>query len=373
MRYPLVFTRCSLLIAAMSLILLTGCPDPPDPPDPNAPTASFTAIPSTGQAPLTVQFTDTSTAPEGYPITHWWWDLGDGTRSSDPNPSHKYTVIGSYDIKLIVTNSAGKDSHLIKGGVVVTAVPPVDPNPGTRKTFAGIEFVWVPKGSFQMGCPLTENQTAHQYGGDAEDYECEHPQHKVTFAKGFWMSRFEITQAQWLARFTSNPSYFLGNDRPVDTVSWNDCLAYLSKLNALGAGTFRLPTEAEWEYACRAGQETEFSFGDDVADFPAYGWCEDNSNVQTHNVGLKKSNAWGLYDMHGNVIEWCADCAHASYANAPANGTEWTTGCGTNSGKMARGGSYFLEARYARSAMRLYFMPKQTYADLGFRIVRNAD
>src|SRR5262249_9745907 len=142
------------------------------------------------------------------------------------------------------------------------------------------------------------------------------PQHRVTL-RAFYLGIYPVTQAQWDAVMASNPSHFKGPDRPVESVPWDDCEAFCRKLTELTGHLCRLPTEAEWEYACRAGTTTAYSFGD-KAKLGEHGWYEANSGGQTQPVGKQKPNAWGLYDMHGNVWEWCQDWYAAdSYAKTP--------------------------------------------------------
>ena len=142
-------------------------------------------------------------------------------------------------------------------------------------------------------------------------------QHEVTISKPFYMGVYEVTQAQYEAVMGTNPGYFKGTTNPVETVSWNDAVEFCKKLSEKTRQTFRLPTEAEWEYACRAGTQTAFSFGDDPSALGDYAWWNGNSSDTPHPAGQKKPNAWGLYDMHGNVMEWCADW-HGGYPKGPA-------------------------------------------------------
>jgi len=166
----------------------------------------------------------------------------------------------------------------------------------------GMKFKLIPAGKFTMGGLLPIE------GDDA---------HEVTLTKPFKMGVHEVTQAQYEQVMGSNPSKFEGADNPVENVSWLEALEFCRKLSALPAekaagNVYRLPTEAEWEYACRAGTTTQFSFGDDDSDLGDYAWYADNSDDKTHPVGSKQPNAWGLYDMHGNVWEWCLDW-HGDY------------------------------------------------------------
>ncbi len=219
----------------------------------------------------------------------------------------------------------------------------------------GIELVFIPAGDFLMGSPEDE----------AGRRENEGPQHRVVISKPFYLGRYEVTQEQWLTLMDTNPSRFRGDDNPVNQMTWYECQEFLSKA---GDG-LRLPTEAEWEYACRAGSTTRYHFGDSHELLGDYAWYDGNSGGRMHPVGGKKPNAWGLYDMHGNAWEWCADYI-ASYEAAeridpqgPASGTF----------RVRRGGSWGTIARLCRSAWRDAFAPKHTYGHTGFRVARTAE
>lgn len=214
-----------------------------------------------------------------------------------------------------------------------------------------ISFAYIPEGIFQMG----------SINGNSD----EKPIHKITIRQGFFMGRTEVTQAQWQAVMGSNPSYFKDCLQcPVEQVSWYDAQSFIDKLNAQNDGfRYRLPTEAEWEYAARAG-----TTGDYAGDLDSMAWYEPNSNKKTHPVANKQANAWGLYDMHGNVWEWCQDWYVADYySNSPD-----INPMGATSGKLrvVRGGGWFFPGEYPRSAFRGKSSPSVPYFSLGFRVVR---
>ncbi|MEW6238721.1 MAG: formylglycine-generating enzyme family protein [Candidatus Omnitrophota bacterium] len=223
-----------------------------------------------------------------------------------------------------------------------------------------LEMVLIPAGTFTMGSPDNEPDRDSDEG----------PQHQVTLTKAFYMGKYEVTQAQWLAVMGSNPEslYGVGSNYPVHYVSWNDCLTFIQKLNQTGQGTFRLPTEAEWEYACRAGTITRFYWGDDPNSslIYQYAWFQDNSNNSSHEVGLKYPNAWGLHDISGNVWEWCQDW-YGSYSSASQNDPY-----GANSGsyRILRGGCWNLISGNCRSADRVKGIPDSGNSYSGFRVCR---
>jgi formylglycine-generating enzyme required for sulfatase activity len=240
-----------------------------------------------------------------------------------------------------------------------------------------IELVRIPPGSFMMGST----------NGEAD----EKPVHQVTMNYSFYMGKYEVTQAQWLALMGDNPSEFKGcGNCPVEHVSWDDAQRFIQRLNGMYDGyTYRLPSEAEWEYACRAG-----TTGDYAGTLDAMAWygnnsgrhyldatevwradksnyvkrLEDNGN-HTHPVGMKQPNAYGLCDMHGNVWEWCQDWYHDSYDGAPTDATAWLSG-GVQKERINRGGSWISPANgYLRSAGRTHVAADiRTYV-IGFRVV----
>ena len=183
--------------------------------------------------------------------------------------------------------------------------------------------------------------------------ESERPQHKVRITKPFYMGKYLVTQEQWEAVMDDNPSQSKGPKKPVVRVSWDDCQAFMAKLNAniaAGKGRFALPTEAQWEYACRAGSTTKYCFGDDESQLDEYAWYKGNSAHKTHPVGEKRPNAWGLYDMHGSAWEWCADWYDSNYYGAsPADDP---MGPASGSRRVYRGGGSGTPATRCRSAIR---------------------
>jgi formylglycine-generating enzyme required for sulfatase activity len=189
--------------------------------------------------------------------------------------------------------------------------------------------------------------------------------HEVTLSKPFYMGTTTVTQAQYEAIMGNNPSLFKGPTNPVESVLWNEAEDFCKKLSAKTHQVVRLPTEAEWEYACRAGTKTAFSFGDDATALGDYAWYAGNSGGTTHPVGQKKPNAWGLYDMHGNVWEWCADW-HADY---PKQAVTDPQGPGSGPYRVVRGGSYRYGPVNCRSGNRAYYAPVDRDINCGFRVV----
>ncbi len=231
-------------------------------------------------------------------------------------------------------------------------------------------LIKIPAGSFQMGTASTDHDWLSR----------SRPVHAVTFVQPFYMGKYEVTQAQWKAVMgTDNtPSHFSGDNRPVEKVSWNDALAFCQALSTKVGFTIRLSSEAEWEYACKAGSgDAKFYFGNDDAQLGNYAWYDQNSSIgetgQTHDVGGKMPNPWGLYDMHGNVWEWCQDVWHTDYTGSdrPDDGGAWTTG-GDSTHHALRGGSYRNAALYCRSAYRGTGEATGRPDNVGFRVAADA-
>lgn len=236
---------------------------------------------------------------------------------------------------------------------------------GAPRAIPGL--VWIPPGAFRMGSPTDES------GRDQD----EGPLTQFVFEQGFWMGRCEVTQAEYAEVMGNNPS----NDpseasRPVEKVNWHEAQDYTRRLNqrAEAAGQlpegylYRLPTEAEWEYACRAGTSTRFSHGEDrdYRQLQDYAWFVGNSDSMTHPVGTRRPNPWGLHDMHGNVWEWCLDRWDGSL---PGGTITHRAGTATGRLRVARGGSWLYEGRSCRAANRDDYSPSNRCSDLGFRVV----
>ncbi len=228
----------------------------------------------------------------------------------------------------------------------------------------GMKLALIPAGEFLMGSPDSDK--------DARDDE--KPQHRVQITRPFYLGATEVTQGQYRAVMGQSPSHFKGSDDlPVENISWTDATAFCDKLSErekgqLGGAVYRLPTEAEWEYACRAGSTTRYSFGDDAARLAEFAWHNGNSGGKTHPVRGKGPNAWNLYDMHGNVWEWCQDWREEGYYGrslgadppAPAQAAY----------RVPRGGSWFDGPQRVRSAIRGRSAPDSRNFDLGFRAAR---
>jgi formylglycine-generating enzyme required for sulfatase activity len=223
-----------------------------------------------------------------------------------------------------------------------------------------LELVQIPAGEFRMGSPDSD-----KYANSDEK-----PQHRVRITKPFYLGKYPVTQEQWEAVMGSNPSQFKGPKNPVERVSWDDCQHFLEKLNAKLADhrKFRLPTEAQWEYACRAGSTACYCFGDKASRLSEYAWYNQNSGNKSHPVGEKKPNAWGLYDMYGNVWQWCADRYDGGYYSLSP--TDDPLGpCEGNARRVFRGGSWEHGTGHCRSAYRGSHAPGRQIDHLGFRVL----
>jgi formylglycine-generating enzyme required for sulfatase activity len=247
----------------------------------------------------------------------------------------------------------------------VEAVPLPKPDDVVTNSI-GMKLVYIPAGSFMMG------------SGDSVERRStdEFPQHQVRISEGFWMGQTEVTQGQYESVMNARPwSGRVGVQENVNNpavyVSWDEAAEFCTKLNQREGKTYRLPTEAEWEYACRAGSTTQYFFGDDQGQLDKYAWHTNNSNGSTHPVGKKTPNKWGLYDMHGNVWEWCSDCFNKDYySNSPSADPK---GPPTDvfGARSMRGGSCYNVELNLRCSRRRYLSPGVHLNYVGFRVVRS--
>ena len=238
------------------------------------------------------------------------------------------------------------------------AVTPADERALTLDLGNGVtmKLVRIPAGTFVMGSPMTESDR----DGD------EGPQRRVTLTSPFYIGATEVTQDQYAAVMGENPSHFPGPQNPVEQVNWEDAVAFCKALSQKIGKKGRLPTEAEWEYACRAGSSTRFYFSDEDKTLSEYAWYGRNSGDVTHPVGQKRPNAWGLFDMHGNVWEWCGDWFASGYANAKTIDPQKL---GAGESRVLRGGSWNSLVKRCRSANRNRNAPKCRNYYCGFRVV----
>lgn len=295
---------------------------------------------------------------------------------------------GDFVFVRVRTSTAKQDSASALSEGLASAPPgrarqAASPKPGAlARNSIGIEFVYIPAGEFMMGAE----------SGDRTAHEKQKPQHRVRISKGFEMGRYEVTQAQWEAVMENNPSYFKGAGLPVEQVSWEDAQTFISGLNRLNDGyAYRLPTEAEWEYACRAGTTGHFAgeldamawYGDNSgkhhlnaaaiwqasqSDFAKYIKRMMDNGCQTHQVGTKQPNTWGLYDMHGNVFEWVQDWySEDYYGQSPGVDPQ---GPGTSLYRSFRGGSWVVVNGDCVSEARYGVSPNVRTSVLGLRLVR---
>jgi len=263
----------------------------------------------------------------------------------------------TYHYRLVATNNGGTGNGADKTLATTGS--------GTYTNGLGQTFKLIPAGTFTMGSPSNE----------LGRFSNEGPQHQVTLTQSFYMQTTEVTQAQWEAVMRSNPSYFTGcSTCPVEQVSWNDVQSYITQMNLRpGEGTYSLPTEAQWEYSARAGSTTAFYNGGITEtdcgydpNLDAIGWYCYNSGNETHPVAQKTPNTWGLYDMSGNVWEWCQDW----YGSYPSSSVTDPTGPSSGSDRVLRSGNWYFGARDCRSAFRYYDAPADRSYYGGFRLLR---
>jgi formylglycine-generating enzyme required for sulfatase activity len=309
-----------------------------------------------------------------------------------PNPDFRHDmerlIRGIADAVTALRNRPGSDGTQIVAAVDAESLPsafatePPKSPPTVRceplkeiTNNIGMKLVLIPAGEFLMG----------SLDSDTDAYDDEKPQHRVQISRPFYLGRYTVTQAQYAAVTGENPSHFEGsNDLPVENVSWDDAIAFCDTLSKreglkpyyqsgsvapLGAESYRLPTEAEWEYACQAGVNTRYSFGDDSASVGDFAWYSRNAKSKTHPVGQKRPNPWGLYDMHGNVWEWCRDGYAAHYYNESPVADP--LGPPQSLDRVFRGGGWHDDPRDCRRAFRGGITPEFRYDFLGFRVARS--
>jgi formylglycine-generating enzyme required for sulfatase activity len=290
-------------------------------------------------------------------VTRQLW----GSQSLSPAP---FTSPASFSFEVVTVNETGQ--------VVSRAQKQARYFTEDLGGGVSLDMVAIPAGEFMMGSPANELNHENNEG----------PQHRVKIS-GFFMGRFVVTQAQWQAVMGYNPSRFNGENQPVETVSWHDAQAFCQKLSQQTGRTYRLPSEAEWEYACRAGTTTPFHFGPtitpELANYngnSAYGsGPKGQYHQQTTPVGSFPANQFGLHDMHGNVYEWCLDHLHESYSGAPTDGSAWVENGNSSFGsyfRVLRGGSWLGYPKDCRSASRTRFIPTYGFIISGFRIVMSS-
>lgn len=281
--------------------------------------------------------------------------------------THSGAAIAGFAIALLFANSKPKPQPL----TIVTSAPipepPLDPIQNKDKAFRDnfgngiyMEMVQISSGRFKLGSPMTE----------LERRDHESPMIEVNVPT-FYMAKFVVTQEQWVAVMGSNPAIFREDlQAPIENISWLEAKEFCQKLSSKSTYkyTYRLPSEAEWEYACRAGTSTAYHFGDRADQLPDYAWFKGNANQRSQPIGKKIPNPWGLHEMHGGIWEWCEDVWHDSYRGAPADGSAWLDGGGYGR-RVRRGGSWSNEAKLCRSASRDWHWQGDRYNDIGVRVV----
>jgi formylglycine-generating enzyme required for sulfatase activity len=220
----------------------------------------------------------------------------------------------------------------------------------------GMKFVLIPAGEFLMG---------------SNESDWEKPIHEVKINKPFYLGIYPVTQRQWELIMNKFRSKLKGLDNPVKNISWYEAVDFIKKFNKMeDTVKYRLPSEAEWEYACRAGTTTRYSFGDDESKLGDYAWYNENADSEIHPVGMKNPNPWGIYDMHGNVLELCQDKWHENYDGAPFDGSAWRNRDVTGASHVMRGGGCNNQSSSCRSSSRGKIPPLGRNSNLGFRVVR---
>jgi formylglycine-generating enzyme required for sulfatase activity len=259
-----------------------------------------------------------------------------------------------------IRNAAAQPAKTTAAATAAATAAPATTPAATRNDTVyngdGIEMIWVEGGAFVMGCT---NEQKKECNGN------EKPTRQVTLS-GFYIGKYEVTQAQWLSLMDSNPSYFPGDSLPIDAINIADIEEFLQKLNARSGKNYRLPTEAEWEYAARGGRKSKATKFSGAANINEVAWYESNSGRHPHPVGIKTPNELGLYDMSGNVYEWCQDWYEDNYTYAlkdnPTGPTEGTT-------RVMRGGNWEEDAHSNRVSYRTDNTPSDRFNSVGFRVV----
>ena len=257
-------------------------------------------------------------------------------------------TLASYAVASSSSNTSGysSGSSSMASGSNTISIP--------VKDGISIDMVKVEAGTFMMGATSEMK----------DPYDDEKPVHQVTLTNDYYMGKYEVTQALWQAVMGKNPSYFKGDNLPVNYVRWKDCQRFISKLNSMTGRKFRLPTEAEWEYAARGGKKSrgyQYSGSSNISDVA---WYDGNSGDKTHPVGTKQANELGIYDMTGNVLEWCQDWYGSYYSSSQTNPTGATSG----SARVSRGGGWNCNASYCRLSVRFYYTPDFRLDILGLRL-----
>lgn len=287
-----------------------------------------------------------------------WEAIKNGSPSLEPSPTPEPSLnLQSFDFEVVSVDDTGVITNRRQERAEFFAE---DLDSSTT-----LEMVLIPGGTFPMGSPTRELERDDDEG----------PQHQVTVT-AFYLGKYPVTQAQWAAMMGTNPANFKGMNRPVETISWNEAVEFCRKLSEKSGKEYRLPSEAEWEYACRAGTTTPFYFGKTITPKLAnyrgtltYGSASKGEyREQTTEVGSFPPNAFGLYDMHGNVWEWCQDSWHDNYKGAPTDGSAWINESGNNSRRVLRGGSWRSAPWPCRSADRNREDPGDRSSILGFRV-----
>ena len=331
-------------------------------------------------APLTITINDTKTYDGNPLVSSYTIATATGLKQGDKLAAGAATTAGSdigtylYPVSSKITTpfdtAKGIKNYMVTYVITqkITSASETKDMTIPLSDRVNLDMIWIEPGTFTMGSPKDE------LGRDNDEV-----QHQVTLTKGYWLGKYEVTQAQYEAVMGTNPSWYKGADLPLELVSWYDAMEFCAKLTAAAKAAGRLPegyeytlpTEAQWEYACRAGTITALNSGKNLSDkeqcpeMDEVGWYWYNSNDKTHSVGQKLPNAWGLYDMHGNVQEWCLDW----YGAYPTSAVTDPTGPNTGKKRVIRGNSWYGRAYGCRSAYRYSDNPSSdSYSDIGFRV-----